>query len=173
MWNEYAKEYSVKLRDFIKKTNKDLFDNHHLVPVSLHWHDKEYNRVFLRRPMHDHIHSVLNIPKKRYHQIKRKYREKTNHLIIKSPEMVKEIHEMQSYYFKNYYKLLEVEKTIHNTKMRQTVKHWESVADDFIEYDSMNYMWHFQDMLIHKNMIHLRISQEIKDTLSKKFYHNK
>ena len=54
--------------------------------------------------------------------------------------MVKEIHEMQSYYFKNYYKLLEVEKTIHNTKMRQTVKHWESVADDFIEYDSMNYM---------------------------------
>ena len=84
--------------------------------------------------------------------------------------MVKEIHEMQTFYFKNYYKLLDVEKQMHNTKMRQTVKHWESVADTYIEYDSMDYMWHFQDMLFHKNMIHLRISEEIQDTLSKKFY---
>lgn len=170
-WVEYIKQYKkTPLKDFIKKGNRYLFDNHHLEPIALHWHDKMYNIVQLRRPMHDHIHDVLNIPQNNYHSLKRKEREKSNHKLIDTPEYVKFVDEMQKRYFKNYWELMEVERVIHDNKMRDIVQHRQSVADEFLNYDVMKNPESFHVMHNHKNVLRYEIAKEIQDTMKKKYY---
>lgn len=168
---EYIRQYKwTKVADYIKKHNRYIFDNHHVEPISLWWHDMVYNIQEIRRPMHDMIHDILNIPMRSYTKWTRKIREKTNHKLVHTTDYVRMMAELQYQYFSKLDKLPKEVVNMHENKMYQNVEHRQSVANDFIQYDKMEEQEDFATMHKHKNRLREMVAEEIQSTLKGKYY---
>lgn len=173
-WSEYIRKYKwSEVEKYIKKSNRYLFDNHHFIPVSLWGHDKRYNINQIRRPLHDQIHSVLNIWYNCHVKGMRKIREATNHKLVHTVEYVDQMTELQKQYFSKLHKLPEETRNMHDHKMFDIVWHWQSVADNMIQYEPMWEPEDFHTMHKHKSKLRRDIVWEIQDTLNKTFHFHK
>jgi len=56
---------------------KLVIEKHHVIPISLNWHDLEINKLELPAKIHTELHKIQNISQKKI----RRFREEINHII--------------------------------------------------------------------------------------------
>lgn len=72
-----------------------MIERHHNIPISLEWNDIQENIIPLPKHEHRQLHEILNIP---FHAV-RKFREKTNHKLVKDKEYIKELRKIHKMFF--------------------------------------------------------------------------
>ena len=149
----------------------DLFDQHHITPISLWWDHLKHNIEQIRRPLHDFVHDTLNIPMRLYSHKTRQIKKKTNHKLVSTLDGTKLVYEMQKEYFKRVYELPSETVNIHERKMLETVGYWENQADQLMGYSNqLQGIENFHDM--HKYLFEVKekIACELQKELKKKYY---
>lgn len=168
---EYKEQYWDMLWWIIKKTNQWLFDNHHITPISLYWHDLQHNIEEIRRPLHEYIHQKLNIPMKDYSRSTRKIKKKTNHKLIHTPDLVVSVRELQKQYF-NWLNNMPIEVVnMHERKMFETCQYMERVYNKVTgKENKINSFEKFDVLHDHYCRLWYIVAKKIQSDVHKKYF---
>lgn len=167
---EIRSEYP-KILAIVNKTNKSIFDIHHVIPVSLNWDDGEHNKVWLWRPVHIYNHKEQNIPMREYSQLLRERRIETNDKLLKTKQYLEKSYKMQKRYFRWVDNLPSPLLDIHNYKMYEYMNHYELICIKmWINIDKYADDISFQEKHQRLHDLLVFISNDMRKTLSKKYY---
>jgi hypothetical protein len=81
--------------DILETLNKWPKHRHHVIPISMDWHDIDENTYMTPEKEHRLIHNILSIP----YRIIRLFRMKTNHMVHRWEEYQKELMKVHKNYF--------------------------------------------------------------------------
>lgn len=126
MWywiNPYSPPWDSKR---IEVRDASTIEVHHIIPISLEWEHSQKNKVPINKDEHKLIHNTLNIP----YGIIRRYREKTNWILIPNKYSLWEKLDLWNIYFSNISALPPSLRNLQIKKLRQF--DWNNWLEDNI-----------------------------------------
>lgn len=79
-----------------------IMERHHVIPISIWGHDKQYNIMNLDNNTHIQLHRTLDIATHIYSKMQRKAKEKTNHKLVWWPDEIEIWADMQRLFFDRF-----------------------------------------------------------------------
>ena len=102
----------------------EKFENHHVIPICIHWEDIKENIYRLLQEKHRDRHSVLWYSKRRYSELTRMYKKYSNSHLVLRPSDIDFQALMQREFFENLHKLSDEDQQVHVNKMSELYDHW-------------------------------------------------
>lgn len=117
----------------------EKFENHHVIPISIHWEDIKENIYRLLQDKHRDRHHILWYSKRRYSELTRMYKKYSNWHLLLRPSDIDFQSLMQKEFFENLDKLSEEDQSIHVMKMNELYNYWsvkyKAITDDDFSID--------------------------------------
>ena len=171
-WLYYKELYKwTEIEKHVRNDIVDLFDRHHCNSLHLNWENLDWNIKTLRRPLHNYIHEVLNIPQRELSGKMRDIRIRTNHKLIHNVATQSMYHNLQKQYFSKLYDLPTEAINAHEHAMYDWVNYRSDQANKLTWYNKkQETVENFHIMHETYNDVRLRISHYLESELKKKYY---
>ncbi len=152
------------------------YERHHIIPVSLRWIDKESNILELKQDTHRQLHSLLNMPMRKYTQMNRRVKILTNHKTIIPPEWIEARADMQRLFFSKLSHLPKRIQREHVKKMMMMVQdsynNYQKITWDELDRPArkINHTEQFNELHNKYTEAQKEISKELISLIKKQIY---